>query len=85
MTNEPPPVVTDGFVQLICVVTGVDPPDNITWTFRDSLVYFTTETTGANITLGVGRSYYGVYTCTAANEFGVGLSSVTVSPSGMLL
>ena len=71
---------------MICVITGADPADNITWTFGDSLVYFTNETAGANITLGVRGSYYGVYTCTAANEFGIGFSSVTVSASdsGML-
>ena len=36
-TIEPHPVGIDGFVQLICVATGTDPADNITWTFGDSL------------------------------------------------
>lgn len=84
VTAVEPSSVADGFAQLICVVSGVDPPDNITWTFGGTLVYLTTQKTGANITLDITRFHFGVYTCTAANEFGSDSSSVSIMSPGML-
>lgn len=83
-TVQPPLVAVDSFVQLICVVSGVDPSRNITWTFGERLVYFTTQTSGANITLSVSRSSYGVYTCTAANDYGLDASNVYILSSGII-
>ena len=49
-TAQPLPVVVDTDVELVCIVTGVDPPDSITWTFNGAEIFMGNETTGGNFT-----------------------------------
>lgn len=95
LTADPPQVRTippsdsephiDSTIELICIVSGVDPADNITWTSSDGTqVYFTEETDGANVTVTISvRSDYGEYRCTATNDYGNGVDVVEISMPGM--
>ena len=65
------------------MVTGVDPPRNITWSFRDMEVYYSNETAGANVTLNITTSDYGVYTCMASNEYGSGIGTIEIQQAGI--
>ena len=77
----------DSIIELVCVVSGVDPSDNITWTSGNGTrVFFTEETSGANVTVPIlTRSDYGVYTCTATNDYGKGVGIINITMPGMCL
>ena len=77
-TVQPLPVVVGTTIVLVCDVTGVDPPDTITWTFSGMNV-----STNNNFTLTISNADYGVYTCTGSNEFGSDNSSVMIIQAGM--
>lgn len=81
-TIQPLPIVIGSDIEMVCVVTGVDPPDNIAWTFNSMVVYYDNGTRGSNFTLTVTESDYGEYTCTASNQFGVGVSSIQIIQAG---
>ena len=95
MTADPPQATTiapsdsqphiDSTIELICIVSGVDPADNITWTSSNGTqVYFTDETDGANVTVTISvRSDYGEYKCTATNDYGIGFATIEISMPGM--
>lgn len=82
-TIPPPlPIVLGADVVLVCIITGVDPPDSIMWTLNGMVV----DTGNENFTLTVLTvSDYGVYTCNASNEFGSDSDTVEVLQAGMLL
>ena len=83
-TIQPLPVVIDTNVTLMCTVTEGDTPYNITWTFNSSgaMIYFGDETTGGFFTLVVTSDDYGMYTCSATNEFGMNSSTIEVVQAG---
>ena len=95
MIADPPKVKTilpsdsqpyiDSTIELICIVSGVDPADNITWTSSNGTqIYFTDETDGANVTVTIlVRSDYGEYRCTATNDYGSVVDIVEISMPGM--
>lgn len=83
----PPPVANySSFVQLICVVTGLDPPEQISWTLNDMEIYFTNTTHGENNTVIISSSDYGLglYICMASNEYGRDTSRIYVLGSGLI-
>ena len=75
---QPLPVVVGTTIVLVCDITGVDPPDTITWTFNSVEV-----STNSSFTLTVTDVNHGVYTCTASNEFGSSNSSIEIMLAGM--
>ena len=83
-TVQPPPVVIDTNVTLMCTVTEGDTPYTITWIFGSSgdMVYTGNETTGGFFTLTVTSADYGTYTCRAMNEFGMNSSTIEVTQAG---
>lgn len=82
--SGPPPVFVDAVVELVCTVSGVDPPDTITWTTSNGTeLLFQNETSGVNLTVEIfGRSDYGIYNCTAENDFGTAVDSVSILMPG---
>ena len=82
-TVQPLSVVVDTDVELVCIVTGADPPDNITWTFNGFELFRGNETTGGNFTQTFSSNSYGSYVCTAANDFGTSNSTIEVLQAGM--
>ena len=87
MTVQPPlPVVVNTDFELVCVVTGDDAPDVITWTFNDTgaIVFIGNATTGGNFTITISDMSYGTYVCTASNAFGSSQSSIMIGQAGML-
>ena len=82
-TVPPPlPIVLGTDVVLVCIITGVDRPDSITWTFNGMVV----DTGNENFTLTVLTvADYGVYTCNASNEFGSNDDTVEVIQAGLPL
>ena len=87
MTVQPPlPVVVNTDLELICVVTGVDAPDVVTWTFSDTnnVVFTGNATTGGNFTIIISDTGYGTYVCSASNAFGSNQGSITIVQAGML-
>ena len=80
---QPDAVFYNEQVELICTVTGGNVLRNITWTAPNgTLVLFTNQTAGANVSLSITRHDYGEYTCTASNEFGSTTKSVQVRHPG---
>ena len=81
---QPPPVVVDTNVTLMCTVTEGDVPYTITWTFdsNGTVVYSGDETTGGVFTLLVSSDDYGTYTCDVTNEFGMDSSTIEVIQAG---
>lgn len=84
-SSDNEPYYIDSTIELICIVSGVDPADNITWTSSNGTqVYFTDETDGANVTVTISvRSDYGEYRCTATNDYGNGVAMIIISMPGM--
>ena len=80
-----PPVVVDTDVELVCIVTGVDPPDNVTWTFNGMELFIGNKTTGGNFTQTFLSGNYGSYTCSAANDFGSNSSTIEVLQAGIAI
>ena len=80
---EPLPVVVDTDVELVCIVTGVDPPDTITWMFGGAVIYTGNEMTGGNFTQTISSDGYGVYICAASNEFGSSETMVEIIQAGI--
>ena len=67
-TIQPTPVSIGNIVDLICIVTGVDPPNTITWSLNGTEVYSSNKATGGNISLTVSNAdYIGEYTCRAVS------------------
>ena len=66
-------------------MTGVDPPDTITWTFNGMEIFSGNELTGGNFSLTISSSDYGMYTCTSTNEFGTNNDTVEVIQAGMYI
>lgn len=62
----------------------MDPATNVTWTSEDGTeVYSTNEPEGANVTLRIStRDDYGLYDCTATNEFGMGIDTIEIAMPG---
>ena len=84
VTTVPPPlpIVLGAEVLLVCIITGEDPPDSITWTLNDMVV----DSGNENFTLmDLTVADYGVYTCNASNEFGSNSDTVEVIQAGTLL
>lgn len=83
VTTVPPPlpIILGDDVVLVCIITGMDPPDTITWTLNGALV----NSGNGNFTLmAVTVADYGVYTCNASNEFGSDSDTVEVIQAGTL-
>ena len=81
-TVQPLPVVVETDVELVCIITGVDPPDNITWIFNGMEIFMSNEATGGNFTRSFPSDNYGNYTCIASNEFGTTNSTIEVIQAG---
>ncbi len=74
--------------ELVCIVTGGDTPDVITWTFSatSTIIFTGNATTGGNFTItvsGMSNMDYGTYVCNASNAFGSNQGSVTIVQAGM--
>ena len=84
MVVQPPPIVVDTMVTLMCNVTEGNAPYNITWIFGSpgDVVYTGDETTGGFFTLMITSADYGAYTCRAINEFGMNSSVVEIIQAG---
>ena len=94
MTTDPPQVTviqpTDSqfyvgsTFELVCIVSGVDPPTNITWTSNNGTeVYSTNEPEGANVTVLIStRTDYGLYNCIASNDFGIDVGTIEIPMPG---
>ena len=97
LTTDPPEVAViqptesqfyvGSSVELVCFVSGVDPPTNVTWTSNDGTeVYSTDQPEGANITVLLStRTDYGLYNCTATNDFGTDVGTIEIPMPGMPL
>ena len=83
-TVEPLLLLVDTDVELICIATGVDPPDTITWMFGGTVIYTGNEMTGGNYTQTISSDDYGVYTCNASNEFGSNAATVEIIQAGII-
>ena len=84
VTTVPPPlpIILGADVVLVCIITGVDPPDTIMWTYNGALV----DAGNGNFTLMVLTfADYGVYACNASNEFGSDSDTIEVIEAGTLL
>ena len=90
MTVQPSlPVFVNTDFELVCVVTGADAPDVITWTFSGTgvIIFIGNATTGGNFTITISEMSdmdYGTYVCNASNAYGSSQSSVTIVRAGML-
>ena len=81
---QPLPVVVSTTIELICIVTGVDPPRISTWAFNETVIHSGLETTGINISREISSTDYGIYTCSASNEFGDNSRTIEVIQAGKI-
>ena len=72
------PIVIGTTIELICTTAGMDSPRNITWMFNGAAIDTESETTSFNISRQISSSDYGVYTCSASNEFGSDSESIEI-------
>jgi hypothetical protein len=79
------PVVIGTTIELICTTAGMDPPRTITWMFNGAAIDTGSETTSLNISRQISSSDYGVYTCSALNEFGSDNESIEIIQAGITL
>lgn len=87
LTVQPPlPVVVNTDLELVCIVTGVDAADVITWTFSNTntVIFTGNANTGGNFTITVSDMDYGTYICNVSNAFGSNQGSITIVRAGML-
>ncbi len=61
----------------------MDPPRTITWTFNGVVIDTGSETTSFNISRQISSSDYGVYTCSASNEFGSDNETIEIVQAGI--
>ena len=80
--NPPGPVVLGSTVDLVCEASAGNLPTNFTWIDPYGVSLNSTDGT-ASITLSSGS--YGMYNCTATNEFGIGTAAVTVEEGGIII
>ena len=78
------PVVIGTTIELICTTAGMDPPRNITWMFNGAAIDTESETISLNIFRQISSSDYGVYTCSASNEFGSDIESIEIIQAGKI-
>ena len=79
--NPPGPVVLGSTVDLVCEASIGDLPIDFTWTDPNGVSESPTDTDGTiSITLSSGD--YGMYTCTAINEFGMNSTVLDVVLAG---
>ena len=83
-TVQPLPVVVNTTVVLVCAVSGLDPPDRISWYFNSVVVFTGNATTGGDFTQFFTIDDYGAYTCSSSNEFGTTNSTIQVIQAGIL-
>ena len=76
------PVVIGTTIELICTTAGMNPPRNITWMFNGAAIDTGSETTSFNISRQISSLDYGVYTCSASNEFGSDSESIEIIQAG---
>ena len=81
---QPLPIVVGTTIELICMVTGIDPPRITTWTFNDTVIYTGAETAGVNISREISSIDYGIYTYSASNEFGSSSRAIEILPAGTI-
>ena len=84
-TTQPLPIVVGTTIELICMTTGMDPTRTITWTFNGTEIYNTSETTSLNISREISSANYGIYTCSASNEFGSNNRTIEIVQAGIVL
>ena len=65
-------------------MAGMDPPRNITWTFSGVKIDIGSEIISFNISRQISSSDYGVYTCSASNEFGFDSESIEIIQAGKI-
>jgi hypothetical protein len=82
---QPLPIVIGTTIELICTTTGMDPPRTITWTFNGAIIDTGSETTTFNLSRQISNSDYGVYTCSASNEFGSDNETIEIVQAGIIL
>ena len=80
---ELPPVVVSTVIELICIVTGVDPPRIGTWAFNGAVIYNASEATGFNISREISNTDYGTYICSVSNEFGSSSRAIEILQAGI--
>ena len=80
---QPLPIVVGTIVELICTMTEMDTPTTITWTFNGAVIYTGSETTALNISVEISSADYGIYTCSASNEFGSDNKTIEIVQAGI--
>ena len=78
------PVIIGTTIELICTMAGKDPPRTITWTFNGVKIDTGSEITSFNISRQISSSDYGVYTCSASNEFGSDSETIEIIQAGKI-
>ncbi len=78
------PVIIGTTIELICTTAGMDPPRTITWIFNGAAIDTGSETTTFNISRQISSSDYGVYTCSALNEFGADNETIEIIQAGKI-
>ena len=82
--EQPLPIVVNTSFELVCNVSGLDPPDSITWSFNSMELFTGDATTGGNFTVFFMNDDFGAYTCTASNDFGTDNVTINVMQAGMV-
>ena len=80
---QPLPVVVDTTIELTCTISEIDPARNITWIFNGTVIR--TGSTSLNISIEVSIADYGMYTCSASNEFGSDSATVEIVQAGIVM
>ena len=82
--TPPGPVVLGSTVDLVCEASAGDLPISFIWIGPNGIAVNPNDTDGTvSITLSGGD--YGMYTCTATNEFGIDTAAVTVEERGIII
>ena len=79
---QPLPVVVGTTIELICMTAEMELPRTIIWTFNGTVIYSGSETTALNISMEISSADYGMYTCSALNEFGSDSGTIEIVQAG---
>ena len=80
---QPLPIVVDTTIELTCTISEIDPARNITWIFNGTVIH--TGSTSLNISIEVSIANYGMYTCSASNEFGSDSATIEIVQAGIVM
>ncbi len=84
MTQVTPlePVIVGSTVNLVCEAMAGDPPISYSWTGPSGQAVSPGDTDGTISVMFSDSGDYGIYTCTATNEFGIENATVEVMLAG---